>query len=53
MSKRLHGQQAIAPAKIIDKGAWADEGEELDEFLDEMRRLRRMPCRDLGECPLI
>jgi uncharacterized protein (DUF433 family) len=30
-------------------GAWADETEELDEYLAEMRRLRRMPCRDLGE----
>lgn len=30
-------------------GAWADEAEELDEFLAEMRRLRRLPCRDLGE----
>jgi uncharacterized protein (DUF433 family) len=24
-------------------GAWADDAEELDEFLAEMRRLRRMP----------
>jgi uncharacterized protein (DUF433 family) len=30
-------------------GAWADEADELDAFLVEMRRLRRMPCRDLGE----
>lgn len=30
-------------------GAWADEAEELDEFLKEMRRLRRMPFRHLGE----
>lgn len=30
-------------------GAWADDAEELDKFLEEMRRQRRMPCRDLGE----
>ncbi|HET6881274.1 MAG TPA: DUF433 domain-containing protein [Pirellulales bacterium] len=30
-------------------GAWADEAEELDKFLAEMRRLRRLPFRDLGE----
>jgi uncharacterized protein (DUF433 family) len=30
-------------------GAWADEAEELDKFLEEMRRLRRMPRRDLDE----
>lgn len=28
-------------------GAWADEAEELDKFLEEMRRLRRMPRRAL------
>lgn len=30
-------------------GAWADDAEELDEFLEEMRRLRRIPGRELGE----
>jgi uncharacterized protein (DUF433 family) len=30
-------------------GAWTDEAEELDKFLEEMCRLRRMPCRDLDE----
>lgn len=30
-------------------GAWADEAEELDAFLEEMRRLRRMPRRSRDE----
>ncbi|MGH7139945.1 MAG: DUF433 domain-containing protein [Pirellulales bacterium] len=30
-------------------GAWADEADELDKCLEELRRLRAIPSRDLGE----
>jgi uncharacterized protein (DUF433 family) len=30
-------------------GAWADEADELDEFLEERRQLRRIPRREVDE----